>query len=218
MGNEPDSGAEISGVHLADPECPAEQVTLPGADLLLLRRPDLGASPGSILRRLLAEIPWRQESITLFGKTHLQPRLLAWHGDTGAAYRYSGKTYAAHPWTPLLLQMSDRVSALAGAGFNSVLLNYYRDQNDSMGLHADDEPELGPQPVIASLSLGEERVLYFRHKRDRGIRGLDLPLPEGSLLLMRGATQENWKHGIRKLARPCGPRLNLTFRRVYPDV
>ncbi len=85
-----------------------------------------------------------------------------------------------------------------------------------MGLHADDEPELGRHPVIASLSLGEERVLYFRHKRDRDLDGLDLSLPPGSVLVMRGDTQANWKHGLRKLTRPCGPRVNLTFRLIQP--
>ncbi len=193
-------------------------LALPGADLALLRQPDLGAASADILRRLLAETRWRQDTITLYGKTYLQPRLLAWHGDPQAVYRYSSRTYTPQPWTPLLLDLRDRISDLAGSRFNSVLLNYYRNERDSMGLHADDEPELGRQPVIASLSLGEERVLYFRPKRGRGVGGLDVPLPDGSVLLMRGATQDNWKHGIRKLARSCGPRLNLTFRMVHGGV
>lgn len=196
------------------PDSEVERLTLPGADLTLIRRPGLGILPDELLGQLLAETPWQQESITLYGKTHLQPRLLSWHGDPDAAYRYSGKTYQPRPWTDLLERLRDRMTGLADASFNSVLLNYYRDQRDSMGLHADDEPELGPQPVIASLSLGEERVLYFRHKRDRGAQGLDVPLPSGSVLIMRGATQDNWKHGIRKLTRQCGPRVNLTFRNI----
>ncbi len=97
------------------------------------------------------------------------------------------------------------MQALAGARFNSVLLNFYRNHRDSMGPHADDEPELGERPVIASLSLGEQRVLYFRYKRERAQPGLDLPLPHPSVLLMRGHTKANWKHGMRKLSRPCGP-------------
>ncbi|QFU77708.1 alpha-ketoglutarate-dependent dioxygenase AlkB [Halioglobus maricola] len=163
---------------------------------------------------LLAQTPWRQESITVYGKTHLQPRLLAWYGEPAAVYRYSGKTHQPLPWTDQLDGLRRRMEALAGTPFNSVLLNYYRDGRDSMGLHADDEPELGPEPVIASLSLGEERALYFRHKRDKQARGLDVSLPHGSVLLMSGATQRYWKHGIRKLRRDCGPRLNLTFRLV----
>ena len=192
----------------------AEALSLPGADLTLLRQPGLGMPAPELLARLLADTPWRQESITLYGKTHLQPRLLAWVGDPDAPYRYSGKTYQPLPWTGLLQGLRSQVEALAGASFNSVLLNYYRNQRDSMGLHADDEPELGQQPVIASLSLGEERVLYFRHKRDRDQRGLDLSLPSGSVLVMRGDTQSNWKHGLRKLTRQCGPRVNLTVRMI----
>lgn len=198
------------------PDAQFEQLSLPGADLSLLRSPELGAPAGELFRQIWDQTPWRQETITLYGKTHLQPRLLAWYGDAEAVYRYSGKTYEPLAWTPLLQRLRERLSAVVGAEFNSVLLNYYRDQRDSMGLHADDEPELGSQPVIASLSLGEERVLYFRHRRDRSLRGLDVALPDGSVLLMRGDTQANWKHGIRKLARSCGPRLNLTFRMIYP--
>jgi alkylated DNA repair dioxygenase AlkB len=192
-----------------------EVISLPGADLVLLRNAVPGDRPETLLAALIAETPWRQESITLYGKTHLQPRLVAWHGDSGATYRYSGKTYQPNPWTERLANLRARMEELAGVRFNSVLLNYYRDNRDSMGLHADDEPELGERPVIASLSLGEERILYFRHKRERGRRGLDLPLPDGSVLLMRGDTQANWKHGMRKLSRPCGPRVNLTFRLIH---
>ena len=194
-----------------------QQLPLAGADLALFPDVDLGAPAPEIYAQLRAETPWQQESITLFGKTHLQPRLLAWYGDPGAAYRYSGKTHQPLPWTPLLLDLRGRMEALAGATFNSVLLNYYRDQRDSMGLHADDEPELGPQPVIASLSLGQERVLLFRHKRDRSAEGLDIALPDGSVLLMRGVTQDNWKHGIRKRSRHCDGRINLTFRCIHTD-
>lgn len=197
------------------PEPATASPVLPGAELLLLRAPALGESSLALLDALIRDTAWRQESITLYGKTHQQPRLVAWYGDRGAAYRYSGRTYQPHPWTARLAGLRERMEQLASARFNSVLLNYYRDHRDSMGLHADDEPELGEQPVIASLSLGEERVLYFRHKRERTVRGMDLPLPDGSVLLMRGDTQANWKHGMRKLSRPCGPRVNLTFRWVY---
>ncbi|TGD72516.1 alpha-ketoglutarate-dependent dioxygenase AlkB [Mangrovimicrobium sediminis] len=199
----------------SDPDLgPVERLPLPDADLQLFHQLPLGASTTDLFQALQAETPWREESITLFGKTYLQPRLMAWYGDPDAHYRYSGKTYAPLPWTNLLLKLRDRMQQLAEAPLNSVLLNYYRDGRDSMGLHADDEPELGPAPVIASLSLGEARKLYFRHKRERGREGLDVTLTDGSVLLMRGATQANWKHGIRKLARPCGPRINLTFRQV----
>ena len=200
------------------PDAPVESFSLPGAELALTRKSELMLPVDEIFDTLQAETPWHQESITIYGKTHQQPRLLAWYGDPQATYSYSGNTYQPRPWTPLLEGLRGNMAALASAPFNSVLLNYYRDQHDSMGLHADDELELGPEPVIASLSLGEERVIYFRHKRDRSVKGLDISLPSGSVLLMRGATQDNWKHVIRKLSRRCGPRINLTFRHIQSQL
>jgi alkylated DNA repair dioxygenase AlkB len=183
---------------------------LPGADLVLFERIELEEK--DLLARLIDETQWRADEITVFGKTHPQPRLVAWHGDPGASYTYSGIKNDPQPWTNRLLSIRNLVETVSGAQFNSVLLNYYRDQNDSMGLHADDEPELGDEPTIASVSLGEERKLYFRHKSRRDLKNFILPLPPSSLLLMKGQTQSNWKHGMRKLRRRCGPRLNLTFR------
>ena len=191
-----------------------ECLALEGAELTLYRQPWPEVDTADLLAELVEATPWRQETITLFGKTHLQPRLLSWCGDANASYRYSGKTYQPEPWTPLLDDLRGRLERLTGASFNSVLLNYYRDHRDSMGLHADDEPELGPQPTIASLSLGEERKLIFRPRAKGEAGKLDIPLPDGSVLVMAGQTQTNWKHGIRKLNRPCGPRLNLTFRQI----
>ena len=191
-------------------------VPLPDAELILFERVDLGCDRQDLLQQLIEDTPWRAEDITLFGKTYPQPRLLAWYGDEKAHYTYSGISHQPIPWTEQLLQLRDIAQALAGNPFNSVLLNYYRDQRDSMGLHADDEPELGPEPVIASLSLGAERKLVFQHRR-REFDSFSLALPSGSLLVMKGATQRNWKHGIRKLTRPCGPRVSLTFRRVIPS-
>jgi alkylated DNA repair dioxygenase AlkB len=118
------------------------------------------------------------------------------------------------PWSQTLLNLKARVESLAGQDFNSVLLNYYRDHRDGMGMHSDDESELGKQPVIASLSLGEERTLVLRHKYRKDLNTIKLPLPSGSLLVMKGATQSYWKHGINKQKQPCGPRLNLTFRNI----
>jgi alkylated DNA repair dioxygenase AlkB len=140
--------------------------------------------------------------------------LTAWYGDSTAAYTYSGLTLEPLPWTTLLASLRARVEALTEATFNSVLLNYYRDNRDAMGMHADDEPELGERPVIASLSLGATRTLVFRHKTRRDLAPVKIPLPSGSLLLMQGSTQSHWKHGINRSTRACGPRINLTFRRV----
>ncbi len=166
------------------------------------------------LEQLIAQTPWRQDPITLFGKTHLQPRLHAWYGDLNARYSYSGLALEPLAWTPLLAAIKSQVESICGAGFNSVLLNYYRDHQDGMGMHADDEPELGPTPVIASLSLGAQRPLRFKHRHDRSVESVKLPLAHGSLLVMAGETQRHWHHGMAKQARPCGPRVNLTFRKI----
>ena len=191
-----------------------ERLDLPDAELLLWPRIDLGIDERILMQRLIDECAWRQEQITVYGKPYLQPRLSAWYGDL--SYGYSGIRLEPRGWTPLLLRLRRSVEKLTGHAFNSLLLNYYRDGEDGMGMHSDDEPELGKQPVIASLSLGETRelVLEHRYRRDLGTR--KLPLPSASLLLMRGDTQHHWLHGIRKSKRIRGARLNLTFRRVLP--
>lgn len=191
-----------------------QPIKLPGADLLYTPAFDLGAAPEAILLALINQTPWRQDNITVWGKTHLQPRLVAWYGDLGRSYRYSGIVFDPLPWTEALSSIKSKVEAAANHRFNSVLLNYYRDQTDSMGLHSDDEPELGPAPVIASVSLGAERALVLKSRVDAGARTVRLPLASGSLLLMRGDTQANYKHGISKQTRPLGARINLTFRRI----
>ena len=159
------------------------------------------------------DIQWAQRDIRLFGRLHKQPRLTAWYGDPGMAYTYSGVTLDPLPWTPTLEGVREDLQRITGETFNSALLNLYRDNQDSMGMHSDDEPELGPAPVIASLSLGETRTLTFKHKAGQH-PNVKVPLSDGSLMLMKGATQRNWKHGINKTAVPCGPRINLTFRRI----
>lgn len=163
-----------------------------------------------IMALLVAETAWRQDTIVVYGKTHLQPRLSAWHGDKG--YRYSGLTLAPLPFTPLLETLRRAVESATGRDYNSVLLNYYRDGRDSMGMHSDDEAELGPEPAIASLSFGAARSFVLRHKRTK--ETLKLPLGDGSLLFMASVLQSNWLHGINKTARPVGARLNLTFRKI----
>jgi len=178
--------------------------------LALMPQLPLPYSSRDILARLLAETPWRQDSIVLFGKPHLQPRLTAWYGD--ASYTYSGLRLDPLPWTPLLAEIRAAVERACGLRFNSVLLNYYRNERDSMGMHSDDEPELGPDPAIASLSYGASRSFVLRHKRNK--RTVKLDLHDGSLLLMSGALQSNWLHGINKSTRSIGERLNLTFRFV----
>lgn len=168
----------------------------------------------TMLRQLIDDTPWRQEGVKVWGRTYPQPRLTAWYGDPDSYYTYSGITLTPIPWTDLLLEIKEQVETASSAVFNSVLLNYYRDNRDSMGLHSDDERELGPRPIIASVSLGEERTLVMKHRLDRLTKPVRLRLASGSLLLMKGETQRYWKHGITKQTRRCGPRVNLTFRRI----
>jgi len=189
-----------------------ERLPLIDADLQLWRQVNLGRSYDSLLQTLIDDSAWRQEEITVYGKPYLQPRLSAWYGDL--AYSYSGISLEPQPWTPTLLNIKRQVEALVEHEFNSVLLNYYRDQNDGMGMHSDDEPELGPQPAIASLSLGEVRGLLLKHKSRKDLKTVKLALAAGSLLLMQGETQQYWRHGINKERQPCGPRVNLTFRSI----
>ena len=163
-----------------------------------------------ILARLVAKTAWRAEVVTVWGKQHPQPRLTAWYG--AAAYTYSGLTLEPLPWTPLLQMLKSAVEQASGRSFNSVLLNYYRNERDSMGMHSDDEPELGPAPVIASVSFGATRTFILKHKVSK--RTVRLPLEAGSMLLMAGATQSHWLHGINKQTRPLSPRVNLTFRNI----
>ena len=186
---------------------------LPDADVVLHPAPDLGLPADELLRVLTAETPWEQRSVRIQGREVPQPRLVSWHGD--AAYSYSGLTLRPNPWTPLLLRMRESLRALTGADFNSVLLNRYRGGRDSIGMHADDEPELGVRPTIASVSLGAERVFDLRRK-DRTGRTVHVPLTHGNLLVMAGDTQRNWLHGIAKTERPVGERINLTFRLTRP--
>jgi alkylated DNA repair dioxygenase AlkB len=189
-------------------------IPLQDAEVYYLRYLPLARAPHVVMRHLIDEIPWCAENIVVWGRTYPQPRLIAWYGDAGKNYTYSGIQLTPLPWTKALLDIKSRVEAAAHMDFNSVLLNYYRDHRDSMGMHSDDEPELGERPILASLSLGEERTFILKHRRDKALKPVRLKLASGSLLLMRGDTQRYWKHGIDKETRPCGPRVNLTFRRI----
>ena len=197
-----------------------EPVRLPlvGADVRYHARVDgWPAAPAVLLRGLIDDIPWQQQTIRIAGQARLQPRLTAWYGDPGTRYTYSGLTLDPAPWTPLLARIRSCVEGVSGHGFNSVLLNFYRDERDAMGMHSDGEPELGAQPVIASVSFGAVRTLVFQPRKDKlpNAGSFRLALASGSLLLMGGDTQRNWKHGVERERAACGPRVNLTFRRIF---
>lgn len=162
---------------------------------------------------LHARLPWETHRIRVFGRWHDAPRLSCWIGDAHARYRYSGVQFEPHAWTPALDALRTDLSALLDAPFNSVLANLYRDGRDAMGWHSDDEPELGPAPVIASVSLGASRRFLLKHRTDaRHRRALDLV--HGSLLVMAGDTQRMYRHALPRTTRAVGARINLTFRHV----
>ncbi len=163
--------------------------------------------------QLLQAIDWQQKTIKIFGKQVLEPRLTAWHGDSNAVYTYSGTAMIPKPWTPELMRIKEKIEKKCERQFNSVLLNLYRNHQDSMGFHSDDEKELGSQPLIASVSLGETRRFILRPKQGSQ-KPLTYQLRSGSLLIMRGNLQSKWKHGVPKENKPCGPRINLTFRQI----
>lgn len=156
---------------------------------------------------------WKQETIKIFGKEVLQPRLTALFGEEDKTYSYSGITMKPKPFTPTLLKIKDGCEKHSGEKFNVCLLNLYRDGSDSMGWHSDDEKELGKNPVIASVSFGAERAFHLKHKKDTKLKK-KLVLENGSLLIMAGTTQHFWKHQLPKTKKKVGPRVNLTFRKI----
>ena len=160
---------------------------------------------------LLEKVAWQHDDITIFGKTYKQPRLTALYGNNGKPYSYSNIVMRPHPFMAPLTTIKERVENIAKIEFTTCLLNLYRVGKDSNGWHSDDEKELGQNPVIASVSLGEERYFNLRHKKDKSQKH-KLLLQHGSLLLMQGETQHNWQHQIPKTAKEVGPRINLTFR------
>ena len=167
----------------------------------------------TLFAELRDSIEWETHRIRLFGREVDSPRLSSWIGDEGAAYTYSGTRFQPRPWPPALTGIRRRLAHELDCRFNSVLANRYRDGHDYMGWHSDNESALGPHPVIASLSLGATRRFVLKHRGETW-RKLELPLAHGSLLVMRGDTQANYRHSLPRTARPVGERINLTFRRI----
>lgn len=167
----------------------------------------------SFLNVILEQVKWQQFPIKMFGKTFMQPRLIAWEGDPGISYSYSNTKLVANGWNNKVLELKQKIEKFSNHNFNSVLINCYRNGLDSMGWHSDDESSLGEEPFIASLSLGAEREIQFRNKKDLNKRA-DLILSNGSLLLMYGKTQSEWQHQIPKRKKVEEARVNLTFRKI----
>lgn len=163
---------------------------------------------------LLRETPWSRDSLFMYGRKVDIPRYQAWYGDEGKTYTYSGLQMKPCHWTPCLLLVREQLENFLGETFNSVLLNRYRDGNDHVSWHSDDEPELGTDPAIASLSLGASRHFQMRHKKDPA-RRMTFLLAHGDLLVMRGSSQRDWSHRIPRDRRVHGARLNLTFRKIF---
>lgn len=199
---------------LFDSPTALEPIPMIDADVRLLQTFYRQPLSGQYMERLLDDILWRQEKIVLWGKEYLQPRLSAWYGDAGSSYAYSGVVFHPHPWTDTLLGIKEDIENATGHCFNSVLLNLYRNEHDSVGWHSDAEPELGKMPAIASLSFGETRTFRMRHKTRKDQKPVSIELIDGSLLLMTGATQACWQHAVPKERTVCGKRINLTFRTI----
>jgi alkylated DNA repair dioxygenase AlkB len=194
----------------------ADPIPLVDGDLRILHAFVSKDEGDALLALLRTSIPWEQHRVRIHGRAVDCPRLSCWLGDPGARYAYSGLVLEPRPWGGVS-DLRLRIAAELDVPFNSALANLYRDGRDSMGWHSDDEPELGPEPTIASLSLGAVRRFRLRHRRRSDLEPVALDLPHGSLLVMRGATQRHWRHQVPKTRRPVAPRLNLTFRWVDPD-
>ena len=181
---------------------------------------DLGViidDANSLYNTLLTDLPWQSDIVTLFGKTHVTTRQIVWMGDTEADYQYSGHVRQTVPWSSTVFHVKQYIEqALAKIGvtanFNTCLLNYYPSGSDGMGYHADDEKELGAQPIIASLSLGATRKFVFKHKKTQD--KVELYLESGQLVVMHGDTQTFWKHTITKTKKVSEGRISLTFRQM----
>lgn len=189
-----------------------QQIVLPDSDILYYRGFFNRNEADGLMQTLKENISWRQDDIRVFGKVYPQPRLTALYANNGKPYSYSNITMHPLAFTEDLLQIKNKIEAqLPGTVFTTCLLNLYRNGRDSNGWHADDEAELGKNPVIASVSLGEERAFHFKHKDDPSLKH-KMILEHGSLLIMKGSTQHHWLHQVPKTARPIGERVNLTFR------
>ena len=181
---------------------------------ITIHREYFPASKADTYLQELRKIRWKQKKIVVFGKKHLEPRETAWYGDGGISYTYSGVTHTARPWIPVLAEMREDIMNTIHASFNSVLLNRYRDGQDGVAWHADDELELGDHPIIASVSLGQTRCFQIRRKQTPK-EVVSLNLHHGDLVVMSGDTQKFWEHQVPKTKQKVAERINLTFRKIH---
>ena len=189
------------------------EINLPDANIRLFPHFLNSDMAAQLFQVFSNNVPWRHDPIKVFGKTYMQPRLTSLHGTTNLGYGYANIRMQAQPMMPELNDILQRIAKIDNSDFNIVLLNLYRDGNDSNGWHADNEKELGQNPVIASVSLGAPRLFKLKHRYDKNLKH-QLLLESGSLLLMSGATQHHWLHQVPKTKKQVGPRINLTFRKV----
>lgn len=201
---------------------PHQHIQLAGGELIYARDFLTPDAADDLMKNLISQLEWAQRPVKVFNKTHLTPRLVAWCGDDGVTYTYSGDTSPPQLWPEAIHPIKQQIEQSFKTEFNGALFNYYRDGQDNMGWHSDDEKSLGEQPVIASLSLGTERDFKFRPKPNTALpndgnvtEAFDLTLHHGSVLIMRGDTQRHWQHALPKRMRINEPRLNITFRRVF---
>lgn len=190
-----------------------ENIQLEDAELELFPQFLTSEQAHDLLQQLYETVAWQTETIRIAGVERLVPRLTAWYGDKGANYSYSGVVHHPVAWSERLLALKSEVEQACGTEFNSALFNLYRDGKDSVAWHSDDEPELGARPIIASLSLGAPRSFQLKHKKHKHLRH-KLTLTSGSLLVMRGNTQQCWLHQVPKEPAITEPRINITFRNI----
>ena len=190
-----------------------DDLTGPGLNASVHRNALSSREADAAFERLRLEVPWQQDEVTMFGRRVPLPRLTAWFGDAGLDYTYSGIRMRPHGWNPVLQQLRELTEALAGVSFNTVLLNLYRNGSDGVAWHADDEADLGPDPVIGSISLGASRRFQLRRRDDNQIR-TETALHHGDIIIMSGSTQSLWLHQVPKTSKPIGERINLTFRTI----
>jgi alkylated DNA repair dioxygenase AlkB len=191
------------------------RLALADANVIYHPVPDLGASADSLFDALREQVPWEQHSVRIHDRIIPQPRLSSWHGSVVHTYSTLAHVLIPHPWSPPLLALRERVQAIAGGQYNSMLANLYRDGNDAIGWHSDDEQELGPRPLIASLSFGAPRRFAMR-RRDDHRQIVHIDLAHGSLLVMGGTMQRYWQHALPRTRQVLGERINLTFRLTMP--